>query len=191
MTLSYALNELNIFGMGFLTRPEMYLTIRTRFIFIEIADMTRHPERQSSIFNPSLRLLDFLVGEWKLVATHPDLPEAATGATSVQWLEGGAFLLVESNFEQPGPPNAKFVIGKDDSGDIYRVLYYDERGVSRIYKMSLDGTVWKMWRNAPGFSQRFTATLSEDGNTMVAFWEKSSDGKKWDNDLELTYSRIT
>ncbi len=152
--------------------------------------INRHPERQSPTVNPSLRSLEFLIGEWELKATHADFPAPANGTASFEWLEGGAFLLAKNNFEQPGPPNAKQIIGKDDAAETYRVLYYDERGVSRVYKMSLEGTVWKMWRNAPGFSQRFTARLSEDGNTITAVWEKSIDAKKWKNDVELTYVRV-
>jgi hypothetical protein len=153
--------------------------------------MNRHPERQSFLENPALKPLEFLVGEWRLVATRPSFPSAVTGQTVIEWLEGGAFLSVRSSFEQPGPPGGKEIIGKDDSADTYRVLYFDDRGISRIYKLSVEGNVWKMWRNAPGFYQRFTATLSEDGNTMAAFWERSSDGKKWEIDLELTYIRVT
>jgi hypothetical protein len=153
--------------------------------------MNRHPERQSPVENPALKPLEFLVGEWRLVATHPSFPTAVTGQANIEWLEGGAFLSVHTSFEQPGPPGGKEIIGKDDASDTYRVLYFDERGISRIYKLSLEGSVWKMRRNAPGFNQRFTASLSEDGNSMAAFWEKSSDGKKWAIDLELTYIRVT
>ncbi len=153
--------------------------------------MNRHPERQSFSLNPALAPLAFLVGEWRVVATHPSFPTAVTGRASVEWLEGGAFLILRSSFDQPGPPGGKQIIGKDDTTETFRVLYFDDRGISRIYKLSLDGAVWKMWRNAPGFYQRFTATLSEDGNTMAAFWERSTDGKKWESDLELTYIRVT
>ena len=153
--------------------------------------INRHPERHSSQINPTLKPLEFLIGEWRIVATHPDFSTAVTGEARFDWLQEGAFLLMRSSFEQPGPPAGRMVFGKDDSADHFRVLYFDDRGVSRVYKLSLEAGTWKMWRNAPGFSQRFTATLSEDGNTMAAFWERSSDGKKWEIDLELTYIRVT
>jgi len=35
-------------------------------------------------------------------------------------------------------------------------------------RMSLDGGVWQLWRNAPGFSQRF----KWDGNTLLPTVEK-------------------
>ncbi len=69
------------------------------------------------------------------------------------------------------------------------MLYFDSRGVSRVYQMTLKGRVWKMWRNWPGFSQRFTGAISEDGNSITAFWELCTDGVNWEHDLELEYAR--
>jgi hypothetical protein len=55
-------------------------------------------------------------------------------------------------FETPsGPPQAVLVIGRDQAKGEYDVLYFDRRPMSRIYHMSLDGSVWRMWREAPGF----------------------------------------
>lgn len=54
--------------------------------------------------------------------------------------------------------------------------YADARGVFRVYQMSLGDHVWKMWREAQGFFQRFTATFSDDDNTITGYWEGSRDG---------------
>jgi hypothetical protein len=59
------------------------------------------------------------------------------------------------------------VIGHDDSVETCCMLASDERGVSRILQMSLDGGVWKLWRDAPEFSRRMTGTLSSDGNAIT------------------------
>jgi hypothetical protein len=69
------------------------------------------------------------------------------------------------------------------------MLYSDERGVARIYQMSLEGGVWKMWRESPGFSQPMTGMLSSDGNTMTCQGELSRDGERWEHDLDVTYTR--
>jgi len=69
------------------------------------------------------------------------------------------------------------------------MLYSDERGVARIYQMSLEGGVWKMWRDSPGFSQRVTGTISSDGNTITCHGELSYDGSNWEQDLDVTYTR--
>jgi hypothetical protein len=40
--------------------------------------------------------------------------------------------------------------------------------------MSIGNREWKLWREGEPFSQRFTATLSEDGNTITGRWEIDS-----------------
>jgi len=71
------------------------------------------------------------------------------------------------------------------------VLYYDTRKVSRVYEMSFSDGIWKMWRNSPDFSQRFKGKFSDDGNSIVAYWEKSSDGSTWEHDFDVTYTRVS
>ncbi len=56
--------------------------------------------------------------------------------------------------------------------------------------MSLDGRVWKLWRAAPGFWQRYTGQISEDGDTITGAWEGSADGQEWKHDFGLTYIKV-
>jgi hypothetical protein len=86
---------------------------------------------------------------------------------------------------------AYWMIGRDDDGEDFTILYADGRSVSRIYHMSFADGVWKIWRNAPGFHQRFSGRLSEDGNTIAARWENSEDGEASNHDFDLTYELIT
>jgi hypothetical protein len=55
--------------------------------------------------------------------------------------------------------------------------------------MSLEDRVWRLWRNAPGFSQRLEGQLRGDGRIIEARWEKSEDGKTWEHDFDLTYTK--
>jgi len=71
------------------------------------------------------------------------------------------------------------------------MLYADERGVRRIYQMRLEGSVWKMWRDCPGFSQRMTGTFSDDSNSITCHGEMSYDGSTWQPDLSVRYTRKT
>jgi len=48
------------------------------------------------------------------------------------------------------------------------VLSYDARSVSRVYEMSFSEGVWKMWREAPGFWQRYESTVSKNGKILLA-----------------------
>jgi len=140
--------------------------------------------------NPLLGPLSVLVGTWKTVGTHPLVPGTTFhGRTSFAWIEGGAFLIMHSQIDEPDIPSGIAVIGSDDTTGELSMLYFDERGVSRRYEVSLRDRVWKWWRNAPGFSQRFTGTIAPDGRTIVSRGEYSKDGTKWERDLALTYTR--
>jgi hypothetical protein len=65
------------------------------------------------------------------------------------------------------------------------MLYFDERGVSRKYEVTLRDNVWKWWRNAPGFSQRFTGTVVDGGRTIIGKDKLSKDVSTLEKDLEL------
>ena len=39
------------------------------------------------------------------------------------------------------------------------------------------------------FSQRFTATFSDDGNMITGRWEVAEDGTSYTTDFDLTYRR--
>ena len=145
--------------------------------------------------NPALEGLGVFVGEWNTEVTsmsfHPDPSAVVRGLTSFQWLEGGAFLVQRSEAPNSEFPRSTAVIGPDDAAEAYGMLYFDSRGVSRIYKMTFSGSIWTLWREFPGFSQRFHGTLSEDKNRITAYWERSSDGSNWERDFDITYTRVS
>jgi hypothetical protein len=62
--------------------------------------------------------------------------------------------------------------------------------VSRVYQMSFGGDGWKMWREAPGFWQRFAGTFGAGGDSIRAYWEKSPDGSSWEFDFDMIYTKI-
>jgi hypothetical protein len=141
--------------------------------------------------NPALDALSVLVGTWSTVGTHPLVPGTTFhGRTSFEWLEGGAFLIMHSEIDEPGIPSGIAVFGTDDTTGECSMLYFDERGVSRRYEVSLRDNVWTWWRNAPGFSQRFTGAIAADGRTIVGRGEMLRDGTNWEPDLQLTYTRV-
>lgn len=91
---------------------------------------------------------------------------------------------------QPEIPNGMAIIASDDATKALYMLYFDERKVSRKYEVSFNENVMKWWRNAPCFSQRFSLTLIDNGNTIVSKGEMSKDGSTWEKDLTLSYTRI-
>jgi hypothetical protein len=140
--------------------------------------------------NPALEPFGALVGTWNTEGTHPMVPgKTFHGRTTFEWLEGGAFLIMHSRIDEPEIPSGIAVFGSDDTTGECSMLYFDERGVSRRYEVSLRDNVWRWWRNAPGFSQRFTGTIAADGRTIASQGELSRDGTRWEPDLQLTYTR--
>ncbi len=153
--------------------------------------MARKIGHEASRPNPALKSFNVLVGKWNTVGTHPLFPGTTFhGKTSFEWIEGGAFLVMHSEIDEPGIPRGVAIFGSDDSMEEYFMLYFDERGVSRKYEVALRDNNWSWWRNAPGFSQRFTGRLSADGHTIVGRGELSRDRSTWERGLELTlYAR--
>ena len=141
--------------------------------------------------NPRLQPLSVLVGTWSTVGTHPLVPDKTFhGRTSFGWIEGGAFLRMHSEIDEPEIPTAIALFGTDDASDACSMLYFDERGVSRRYEVHVNGSEWRWWRDAPDFSQRFVGTIAPDGRTIVGRGEYSRDGGPWEPDLALTYTRV-
>jgi len=146
---------------------------------------------RSPELNAALKNLEVLIGEWNLEGTWPLDPSARLrGQASFQWIEGGAFMLYHSHLDRPEFPSTTAIIGPDDVAGTCSMLYFDSRGVSRIYEMSLNEGIWKLWRNWPGFSQRFIGRFSEDHNTIASRWEKSTNGLEWEYDFDLMYKRV-
>ena len=151
-------------------------------------------EKNVSELNPALKDLEMLIGKWEMELSNasflPDPSVTFKGNISFDWLEGGAFLIMRMGGRVSSAPSAVWLISRDESSSDYKVFYYDDRKVSRIYEMSFSDNVWKLWRHSPNFSQRFEGKISNDGNKILAKWEKSSNGQKWEHDFDVTYTRI-
>jgi hypothetical protein len=146
----------------------------------------------------SLDRLDVLTGQWEMEARFEagyfgpgSAPITSRGGrTAFEWLEGRFFLTQRFMTEHPDAPSGIAIIGAGTEPDAFTQHYYDSRGVARVYQMSLDGRVWKLWREAPGFWQRYTGVISDDGNTITGAWEASPDGQEWKHDFGLAYIRV-
>lgn len=153
--------------------------------------MKKQGIRNAQIPNPALKELDKLVGKWKTSGTHPAFPDKTLhGKASFDWMEGGAFLRWYSEMDEEGFPAGIAIFGSDDATGEFFMLYFDERKVSRKYEVSVEDNVLRWWRNAPGFSQRYSWTITDDGNTIIEKGELCTDGKTWGKDLDQTFTRI-
>lgn len=142
--------------------------------------------------NPALAKLQFLTGAWEMklfdASFLPDPGATVHGPATFEWIEQGAALVMRMG--DPATPTATWIIGRDDMEPDYHVLYADDRGVSRVYRMSLSDGTWRMWRDTPQFSQRFDAEVSADQTEVNGSWQKSVDGgTTWEHDFKVRYSR--
>src|SRR5262249_38954441 len=149
--------------------------------------------------DPALKPLNRLVGTWSTEATHPAVPGIVVhGTASIEWLEGERFLIHRARSDHPDFPDALSIIGStahdrvDDARKMgsatvdkpqLRMHYFDSRGVFRVYEVSIDDESWRIWRDAPGFSQRFTGRFADSGNTIVGRWQLCRDEHHWVDDL--------
>lgn len=141
--------------------------------------------------NPALRAFEVLIGEWKTTGSHPLVHDTILhGRASFEWYEGGAFLILRSEIDEPRFPDGIEIFGSDDVANKFFMLHFDERGVSRKFEVTISGNQLKWWRDEPSFSQRYILTIEDNGNKIVSKGEMSQNGAAWEKDLELTYIRI-
>jgi hypothetical protein len=140
---------------------------------------------------PALRRLEPLVGEWAMEARWPDgTPWPGSGTATFAWHPSGSHLVEHGTVDLPEAPENTSIIGCDGANGTYFQLYSDERGVCRVYEMSIDDQEWKLWRSGEPFAQRFTGSFSEDGNTINGRWEAAEDGTNYRLDFEIVYRRV-
>jgi hypothetical protein len=138
----------------------------------------------------ALKNLEPLVGEWRVVATPPGgEPWPGEARASFEWHSSGAHLVLRSSVDLPEAPDVVSIIGCDAANGTYYELYSDDRGVCRVYGMSIGDGEWNRWREGLPFPQRFTAHFEEDNRKIVGRWEKADDGTSYTTDFDLTYMR--
>jgi hypothetical protein len=121
------------------------------------------------------------------------------GSTTFEWIEDGAFILQRARDDPDPNTSAEWaahtpmpvtaIIGFDDTNGELEMLYSDARGVFRIYRMRITDEAWTVWRDAPGFFQRFTGTFADRDTTITGRWETSADGSAWTPDFDMQYQK--
>ena len=128
-----------------------------------------------------------LIGTWATEATHPMFDGVVPGSVTFEWVAGGHFLVQRSHNDHEMFPDAISVIGAPEAGDGLVMEYFDSRGVRRTYAVSLEDGVLRMWRDAAGFDQRFSATLAPDA--FEGQWQLARSPGDWRDDLKVRYRR--
>ena len=135
-----------------------------------------------------MEALEPLIGEWTTEVRHPDIG-VVHGRMSVEWLDGGGYLVQRSSTEDTRFPRGICLIGPTEAGDRIVQHYFDSRGVARVYETSLENGVWLTWRDDPEMSQRFTGRFTDDGSAIEVTLERTEPDGTWVHDFDLTYRR--
>jgi hypothetical protein len=141
--------------------------------------------------NPALEPLNFLIGKWNVTMKHVAIPEPLSWQDSFDWLEDGFIIWHWGGKNEV--PQATFIIGRNEnkSNNIYSLLYYDTRSISRYLEMSFENGIWKFWREGEDFFQRFEGKINEDKNMITGNGDMSHDrGKTWNHDFSITYTKV-
>ena len=125
------------------------------------------------------------------------------GTTVIEWLEGEQFISIRARTDHPKFPNALSILGTMDHDHVdertgqppadsaarLRMHYYDERGVFRDFEASVDDTTWQLTSGSRDFSQRFTGTFADAGDTIHGEWQLRRGDANWAKDLTIAYRR--
>jgi hypothetical protein len=139
----------------------------------------------------ALQRLEPLIGRWTLEAIGSDgQPWPGEAGATFEWHDSGRHVVERSHVDMPEAPDGVCVIGCDAANGTYWQLYSDDRGVCRVYEMSIDESTWKLWRSGEPFAQRFTATFEDGGDTIRGRWEIAEDQEHFETDFDLIYRRV-
>ena len=133
-------------------------------------------------------------------------PVPITGTDIYEWLAGHFFLVHHVDVvigEQP--VQAIEIIGEyDPATDSFTARAYDNEGNVTTMRATVDDQgVWTFTGGgdiAPvaqpssadtSGAVRSTLTLSADGSTMTAKWERSDDGSTWQAWMDMTFTRMS
>ena len=138
-----------------------------------------------------LAALDVFVGEW---IAQVEVPDAPPGRSTFEWDLRGTVLVERALSPLPEYPDGLMII--TPTADGYLQHYFDSRGVTRIYWMTLTDRMWTLVRTEPDFtplefSQRYVGMIAEDGLRIEGTWQTSTDGgQSWQVDIPLSYTRV-
>lgn len=139
---------------------------------------------------PELKRLDALVGLWRSEGETLGSPSIKIhGTDAYEWLPGGFFLIHRVDVHMGDDKvDALEVIGPYEADSrSYPMRSFDNAGSFSTMQASVsDEGVWTF----AGDTMRTTLTIADDGQTMKAHWEQSSDGTHWQPWMNMRFTRI-
>src|SRR4051794_24131131 len=92
----------------------------------------------------ALEQLGALAGGWTVEAFGGEAP------MTVEWILDGKYLIQRAATPDPAPDSVCIYSVAEDGS--YVQHYFDSRGVTRVYAMTLEDGLWTLLRDKPDFS---------------------------------------
>lgn len=128
--------------------------------------------------------LDRLLGTWTFTMRHVAVAEPVVGEQRYERVLDGAFVMMRSSNPHPDFPDAIALL------DLTTYSYFDVRGFTRTFELTLDDDAWSIVRRDPDFWQRSTTTF-RGPDVMEGRGENSHDGGvTWEHDFDMSYVRV-
>jgi len=141
---------------------------------------------------PELKKLDYFVGTWNAVGELQPGPMGTggkfTGTNRVQWMDGGFFLVTQSEFAgSMGKGTETSYMGWDADTRTYTYDSFNSMGEVDRARGTVDGDTWTWLSETQIGPQSVKARLTQKMRSPNAYdfrFEVSSDGKTWKTVLE-------
>ena len=128
--------------------------------------------------------LDQLLGTWDFTMSHSALSEPVTGRQRYERVLDGAFVMLHWTYDHPDFPDAIALL------DERTYHYFDVRGVTRVFDLTIEDTGWAMIRRDEDFWQR-SAGRFRGTDAIDVTGENSYDaGATWQHDFSMSYGRV-
>jgi hypothetical protein len=111
-----------------------------------------------------LTRLDVLVGQWTVEASFED---TTAGTATIEWALGHRFLIWRVTIPDTDFPESLSVISANSDGQAYTQHYFDDRGLARLYKMTLGDCTWTLLRDEPD-SRHLNSRSASPGRLLPA-----------------------
>ena len=163
-------------------------------------------QRDASAPDPEVRRLGAIVGRWRseghVVGT---LQVPVTGTDVYEWAPGGFFLVhhVDVTVGDRSVRAIEIIGERDPDSGAFIARAYDNDGNVTLMHATIDADgVWTFTGGGdvapaarPGAADateavRSTLTVSADGTSMTARWERSDDGLVWEPWMNMTFTRL-
>jgi hypothetical protein len=138
-----------------------------------------------------------LIGSWASsgrTVERPGEPSMSIEGSDVyEWLPGRHFVVHHVDVRMGGEQvNVLEVIGEPDGApdsDTVLMRSFDHLGETALMRATVDaGGVWTF----AGETERATLVIAEDGASMAARWERSTDeGRSWEHWMDMRFRRTS